>query len=369
VISASSLASAVSYVADLIEKGRRLEAKGREIAVRRGELISGEDVEWADEMYKWHISLEERAKTLKDLAVSEGEFIAISDTCGAGSTTFFGVHPKVKDASKAMAFERNTPLFKLMYHEFWNVLNGLRAYCERQRKLTGRSVSLLLVDYLHPGDYSWSNFARDFTSCFSLLLDWVAEKLGSIVEVTHRVYASTRSLPVAVECARDWGRYLKYYAGFNLFDIFDYDEALCFVRENETVFRLGKREEEWWYAHAEFAPLSARVKLILRGKPGIHMVFARLSEHYGCTVVEQRPGEYTVVEIPRGALADFFRGVLALVVSMDKRIIYPELHWGYSHTVLRNEYKRLSEQGLDLLEVEFRLCIKAYELARELFGE
>jgi hypothetical protein len=316
----------------------------------------------------WHSRLEDRVRTLRDIAVPEGEFRAISAACTTGKELSRLAARAVEKGEDV--FERGAPLFKLLgYEDFKSTISNLREYCKEQQELTGRSATLL-VDYMHPGEYSWSDFARDFTSCFSPLLNWLEKRLGSVVDVYGgRVYASTRSLPVAVDCARDWARALKYFNYWMLCSASDYADACCFVRENEAVFRLGEREAGYVRAEAEFAPLSARVKLIFPEEPGVHRVLAELSEHYGCRVVEQRPGEYTVVEIPRSALADFFRGVLALAVSMDKRLRGPDFYWGLSwHGELSEEWKRLTEQGLDPLVIERELCIKAYEKLRELEG-
>jgi hypothetical protein len=361
VISATSL-----YISDLVEKGRELEARGREIAVRRRGLISKEDDEWTAGMHFWHFELKDRVRTLRGVAVSEDEFRAISAACDTGKILSRGAARAVKAGEDV--FERGTSLFKLLgYEDFKFTTSNLREYCENQRELTGRSATLL-VDYMHPGEYSWSDFARDFTSCFSPLLNWLDKRLGSVVNVyRERVYASTRSLPVAVDCARDWMRALEYFNSWKLCAVADYDEACCFVRENEAVFRLGEREAGYVRAEAEFAPLSARVKLIFPEEPSVHRVFAELSEHYGCRVVEQRPEEYTVVDAPRSALVDFFRGVLALAVSMDKRLRRPDLYWGFSwYRGLSEEWKKLTEQGLDPLVIERELCVKAYEKLREL---
>jgi hypothetical protein len=358
------LAEGVTYIGDLVEKGRALEAKGREIAVRRNELISDEDLKWTWGMYEWHFDLYDRVKVIAagGYAISSAEYNTLSLVCKHGKR----LADYAADTAKAGLGmrERGTPLFKVSYAFFYDILDELREYCANQQKLTGRSVTLL-VDYMHPGDYSWSNLARDFTSCFSPFLNWVSEKLGSIVEVyPDTAFATTRSLPVAVECARNWASAVRHYDGLKLIWSFDYSYKFCFVDENRAVFRLGAREDH--RARAEFTLLLARVEHILLESPGVHAVFARLSQHYGCRVLEQTD-RHVVVEIPRSAFRDFFRGVLALAVSMRMRISEPKDYWGRS-PLLREEWKKLAEQGLDPVELEFRLCLKAYELLKEIAG-
>jgi hypothetical protein len=374
VTSATSFATAVSYISDLIDKGRKLEAQGREIAIRRRELISREDVEWINGMYNWHPSLASRIEAIADLVISRGEFDAISNVCDLGRALAFDVSDAPKTGRGE--FERGTPLFKLLKPKrFGNVVTVLHNYCVKQQELSGRSA-FLIVDYMYSGDYTWSDFARDFTSCFSLFLNWVAERLGSIREVIYdMVYASTRSMPVAVDCARIWALSLKHYYSWGLIIDSEYRGALGFVRENEVVFRLGEKGEKHG-AHAVFAPLSARVEYYFPRmhdeydvyREMVHVVFAGLSEHYGCRVVEQKPGECTIVEIPRSAFEDFFQGVLALVISMGARIRRPDVYWGMSfHRKLKEEFKRLSEQVKDPATLEYELCLTAYKLMREVF--
>jgi hypothetical protein len=352
-----ALTAVISRVSDLIEWGKRLEAEGRRIAVERGKEISEVDVQWARGVNEWHSSLGDLAEKLV-FAISESEYRDISAVCDLGRSTSFEMWSAIRDAVNI--YPRNTPLFKLT--DVKSIVRDLREYAESVGRLTGRSPHLV-VDYVHIADYSWSDLVMDFTNCLSQLLDWITVRLGSVVEVVRdKAYASTRSMPVAVDCAKKWALSLDSYKFMYLINYHDYHYAVGFARENEAAFRLGVEEKgEKNRARAVFTPLSARVEYHYSGdyRESVHVVFARLSEHYGCRVVEQKPGEYTVVEIPRGALADFFSGVLALAVSMDARLKSPHVYWGLTTVKdLKNEYERLKDQ-VDPLELEFRLCIEA----------
>jgi hypothetical protein len=351
------VAEAGGVLRNLIEWGVRIEAKGRELAFRREEPISDEDERWLIDLDNWHSFCFSKAKRLEDMLFTRQEVDTIRDLLGE----LVGVCKNAKQViNGGRGRPRKTPISSLVSRNtLEDLAHELQEYNNIQMRLTNRS-GIWLLGTVPLEQYTWSAFLNDLDSCFHQLLSWVAKKAGSVAEVAPRVYASTKSMPVAVDCAKAWRSSVEKYREWRLYSKEDYGELAAFVFENKAEFRVGSAAGH--ATHAEFYPLYARAEYYDVDE-SVHKVFMKLSEHYGCRVVEHSREEVTVVEIPRSVFVDFFRGVLPFATSMDARLNEPRSFW---HHVFFDEYERLKAQGVDPLELEFRLCLAAYDkLKRE----
>jgi hypothetical protein len=339
---------------DLIEWGKRIEAKGRELAARREEAIGSEDLQWIEQLDYWHYVCISTVRDFEDIVFTESEIYVIASLFTAIRHLYFPADAAVISGEGR---PRKTPISEFARKKLDDLVEYLRDYNSEQKKLSGRN-GIWLLDTVPLEQYSWSAFLNDLDSCFHQFLNWLTMKTGTLVEVTKRVYASTKSMPVAVECAKAWSLSVDKYHEWRLYDFFDYGALGAFVIENKGEFRVGSAAGH--ATHVEFYPLYARAEYY-DDDEGVHEVFMRLAEHYGCRVVDHEMGVYTTVEVPRASLLDFFRGVLPFVTSMDFRLVKPDVFWCKQFC---REYEEL--KGVPSSERELRLCITAYDrLKRE----
>jgi hypothetical protein len=338
---------------ELVKWGAELEARGRELAARREEPIGREDYDWFSDLSQWHEELRYVAEPGEGVLFTEEEARTIRNLHGNFVDLFYTAEYVVIRSKEHRGLPRKTPIFEIVRWYVKKLAERLKDYDETQKKLTGKT-GIWLLGAVPLEQYTWSAFLNDVTSSFHRVLTWLTMKFGDLVEVAPNVYASSRSLPVAVECATMWREATLKYVEWGLYAAEDFPALAGVVRENKAEFVVGSSPGH--ATHAEFYPLYATAEYYDTDEK-VHEVFIRLSQHYGCEVAEHREEEVTVVRIPRSAFADFFRGVLPFVTSMDYRLYLPDRFWG---VYFREEYERL-RVGLDKIEREFRLCITAYE--------
>jgi hypothetical protein len=335
----------------LVKQGAELEAKGRELATRREEPIGREDYDWFSDLSYWHEELRYEAEPAEGMLFTEEEVRTIRDLHENFGDLFYTADYVVIRSKEHGGLPRKTPIFEIVHWYVEKLAERLKDYDETQKKLTGKT-GIWLLDAVPLEQYTWSAFLNDVTSSFHRVLEWLTMKFGDLVEVAPNVYVSSRSLPVAVECARMWREATFKYVEWALYAAEDFPALAGLVRENKAEFVVGSSPGH--ATHVEFYPLYATAEYYDVDEE-VHEVFIKLSEYYGCEVVERRE-EVTVVRIPRPSLVDFFRGVLPFVTSMDYRIGLPADFWG---KYFKEEYERLKD--LDEIEREFRLCVIAYE--------
>jgi len=336
----------------LIVWGAELEAKGRELAARREELIGDEDYDWLYHLSQWHGELRYGAEPAEGVLFTEEEVRTIRDLHKKFEDLYYAADYVVSKSRELGGRPRKTPIFEIVLWYTSKLTGHLESYDEAQKRLTGKR-GIWLLGAVPIEQYTWSAFLNDATSSFHRVLAWLTAKFGDLVEVTPNVYASTRSLPVAVECATMWREATFKYNEWKLYSEEDFSVLAGLVRENKAELVVGSSPGH--ATHVEFHPLYATAEYYDTDED-VHEVFIKLSEHYSCKVVEHREEEVTVVRIPRSAFADFFRGVLPFVTSMDYRVGEPDEFWG---EYFEEEYERFKDLGK--IEREFRLCVKAYE--------
>jgi hypothetical protein len=168
------------------------------------------------------------------------------------------------------------------------------------------------------------------------------------------VLAYPLSAPLAIEACSSWNAAIDKYYEWRLYADHDYRELAALIRGNAAEVRVGSAQGH--ASHIDFYPLMSRAEYYDNDEP-VHKVFMRLCEAYGCTVATHEERVSTVVVVPRMAWSDFFQGVLPLVTSMDLRMGEPYVYWAYK---FGEDLEKMEEQELEMEEMEYRLCLKAY---------
>ena len=335
---------------ELIESGKELEARGRELASRREAPIGAEDMQWLTQLRDWHANCASMVRKFESIAFTEVE-AGMIDNLNAKNQDLYSTASV--GATSGRGRPRKTPISSFVNPAaLHDLAEKLQEYNSAQMELTGRS-GIWLLGAVPIEQYSWSAFLNDYDSCFHQFLNWLTRKLGDFVEVAPGVYASTRSAPIAVESARMWREAVDLYYAWGLYEPWDYEALAAFIHENKAEFRVGSSVGH--ATHAEFYPLYARVEYYDDDEI-VHVVFMKLAEHYGCAIEEHVEGVHTIVRVPRVSIPAFFQGVLPFVTSMDFRLSEPEKYWCkkfcYKYTELKGK--------VPPEELEFRLCITAY---------
>jgi hypothetical protein len=339
-------------LSELIGWGLRIEAKGRELAFKREELIGGEDKGWLFDFHVWHQECYHNLALLEDFVFTRSELEAIDGLRAKAIEVYKWAVPVL---DKGLGRPRGEPISSYAEMGELAVLGlALREYNATQMRLTGRS-GIWLLGTVPIEHYSWSAFLNDFDSCFHNFLSWLTNKLGLLIEAAPRVYTSMRSTPAAVESARMWREAVDAYAGWGLYHEDDYASLVAFVHENKAEFRVGSAEGH--ATHAEFYPFYARVEYYDTDEE-VHRVLMMIARYLDCTVEGHKYREVTVLSVPRVAFADFFRGVLPFVTSMDFRLKDPCRYWC---KYFREALSILEEIKTPPEEREYKLCGLAYE--------
>jgi hypothetical protein len=338
---------------ELIEWGKRLEAKGRELAFKRGEAIGGEDKGWLFDFHVWHQECYSNLAFLEDLVLTKSELETI-DELRAKALEVYRYAVTVLD--KGLGRPRGDPVSSYAEMGELAVLGlALREYNSVQMRLTGKR-GIWLLGNVPLEQYTWSAFLNDLDSCFHLFLNWLTARLGLLSETAPGVYASTKSLPVAVECAIMWREAVDVYYAWRLYHEDDYASLAAFIHENKAEFRVGSAAGH--AAHVEFTPFYARVEYYDTDAE-VHAVLKMMIKYeYSDCRIEYRYGELTVISVPRSVFADFFRGVLPFTTSMDFRLRDPCRYWC---VYFRDALSVLEETKAPPEEREYKLCGLAYE--------
>jgi hypothetical protein len=342
----------VEKASGLTVEGYKLEAKGRELATRRNEPIGSEDGLWANGLFEWHVKLMAAAESLRELLLSDAEVKTIDDLRDASSSLRFcvdlishksnGHYPR---SAKIITIVGPSDTHYTVMHLIW--------YDNYQRKLTGRSGIWLYGRVMSEDEYTFSAFLNDYTSCFHQFLNWLQQKSGAIREVSTNVYATADAVPLLVKAAALWRDAVERYFTWELYHTPDYRVTTALCHGNEAEFRVGSA-----VGHATHVERRVRITAeYYDTDEAVHRVFMALSSRYNCRVIEHEREERTVVVIPLVRIPEFFQGVLPFVTSMDFRLRYPSQYW-YAFS---EELRELQSEGLEGEDLEYELCLKAYE--------
>jgi len=335
---------------ELIPEGYKLEAKGRELATRREEDICYEDSNWANDLAEWHDNVLRYARDT-EVPFTKGEVDVMVDLYETSATIAgegYGIAHYYGGGHK-----RSEPI--TTYADVYRLTRRLRNYNNAQMKITGRSGIWLLDRAMTEENYTFSAFLNDYTSCFHQFLNWLNQKIGSIREVAPKVYATLDATPLTIRIGMLWSEAVGEYGEWNLYMGEDFRSLFALCKANNVEFRVGSSVGH--ATHVDAGVLFATAEYYDTDE-FVHEVFTRLCEFYGCAILEHREEEVTIVRIPRFRVEDFFQGVLPFVTSMDMRIAEPEVYWA-KH--FQKDLDELREEGYEGEELEFRLCLKAYE--------
>jgi hypothetical protein len=348
-------AAAAGYpLGELIEWGKRLEAKGRELAFKKFESIGGEDKGWLFDFQVWHQECYSNLVLLEDFVLTKSELETINEL-RAKALEVYKWALTVLD--KGLGRPRGDPISSYAEMGELSVLGlALREYNSIQMRLTGKR-GIWLLGAVPIEQYSWSAFLNDLDSCFHRVLEWLTARFGDLVEVAPNVYASSKSMPVAVECATMWREAVDAYYAWRLYHEDDYASLAAFIHENKAEFRVGSAAGH--ATHVEFHPFYARVEYYDTDEE-VHAVLRMMIkyEYSDCRIEGHKYGEVTVISVSRPAFADFFRGVLPFTTSMDFRLRDPCKYWC---AYFREALSVLEETKATPEEREYKLCGLAYE--------
>jgi hypothetical protein len=335
---------------ELISQGYKLEAKGRELATRRDEDIGYEDSDWADGLAEWHENVLRLAEDT-EVPFTKDDIEVMRYLYEDSSTIAGRVHDIVYYKGK---HKRSEPI--ITYADVYFLARKLRDYNDAQMRVTGRSGIWLLNKVMTESDYTFSAFLNDYTSCFHQFLNYLNQKVGSLREVAPKVYATMDATPLTIRIGTWWSEAVQKYNKWGLYWEEDYPSLFALCKENNVEFRVGSAEGH--ATHVNAGLLFATAEYYDKDE-NVHWVFTRLCEHYGCVILEHREYELTIVRIPRPHMGDFFQGVLPFVTSMDVRLREgPDYYWV---KYFCGDVNELKEKGYEGEELEYRLCLKAYE--------
>lgn len=349
----------------LIEEGFKLEAKGREIASHREELITEEDKQWSENIMVWHCKILDYMDTMAESFCSDEEkykeYSSLSNVANCGQWVFasiLDILPYITGEHRNITFPEITERITDFFVSTDELLGELIHYDNEQYQVTHRK-GVWLYGVVPEEDYTYSAFINDATSVFHQFLNYLMHKFQNIVEIVPgRIYLVESGNPYLRDLALEWFSAAEFLNTMGLYSSEDYPQLRGFIRPSELQLVVGSAVGH--VTHIE-PRLRGIVATYYDTDESVHEVVMDLCDYYGIKLIEHEPGETSTFFAQRIDDTDskFMRLVLPFVTSMDFRLNHPSEYWFMNY---EEEYENLPEDlayHAGQRGVEVQMCIIA----------
>jgi hypothetical protein len=213
----------VARILSLIDKGWRLEERGRHVAFHSDAIVGFEDLNWLSDL----------ADMLRDLSelFEDGGLRGWADLVRDLASVARSLREDARECSEYGLRRRECRVSH-------RTESSLREADRKHKRLTGQSCAWLIGAET---PYMYSSAANDLTACFHRLLE-SAEKWLVPTSVTEDkcTWRTRTANPRLVElCRRIWNPLTAYFLQLGLFTSDTYGLIESYVSSTEVTFKLG----------------------------------------------------------------------------------------------------------------------------------
>jgi hypothetical protein len=336
-------------ISELVRRGYELEKRGRELAYASKGLVSwGVDEAWLRELNLWYgntlMTLHKLRWRLGMAEVKSNLLANAAEAVDRGRYATMNASDLVVEAlNKYRIVSREAKIVEISAKISALVKETLENMSRAVNSVTG-SPCLWILGKLKPlEEYTVATMYNDLTACHHRILDYLSLIVDpETTRVSERVFSS-RGNPTLVDGCLKWERVLSELRMHGLVDPSDYHPTVCMVTGDSASVRVGTMVSHT--THVELVNGIIRA-LYYDVDESVHTEVAKLAEKLGIRVVEHRPSDFTVLELPVDRKDLLFKRLLPFISSMDERIRRPEMWRVLYYDKAKEELERIGEAEL-----------------------